>query len=360
MISCSCHLSNKKHALSTTHSITAASKHNLRLYKQQTEYNVDLIEIVEGSGTSILDDVKKIYREEFSEVLKEHNEGKRADRQIKDYLKYLSDNKKNDVAAEVILQIGDMEFWKDKSIEEWKLMTPLLKEQLEVFKAAVPEFKVASAVVHLDEKSPHIQVIGVPVAEGYQRGLKKQVAKTKIFNKERMEQIQDILHEHAEVIIKEHPEIFGDETLKPKEKGRNNDMSKECYIRMKQAEYEAISEDVSRLEDEKESLIQVKNEVSLETEKMINEAVDKIAESTLQKEFLQLAVEENSQSFWGKTISDVFKKFKEWWFKSRGIEVVEKTKTSIYERLKEAQKITDEHNAQRKIKPKKKEHGLER
>ena len=43
MISCSCHLSNKKHALTTTHSITAASKHNLRLYKKQTEYNVDLI-----------------------------------------------------------------------------------------------------------------------------------------------------------------------------------------------------------------------------------------------------------------------------------------------------------------------------
>ncbi|WP_405374774.1 hypothetical protein [Pseudobutyrivibrio sp.] len=43
--------------------------------------------------------------------------------------------------------------------------------------------------------------------------------------------------------------------LKPKEKGRNNDMSKEFYIRMKQAEYEVISADVSRLEDEKESLI---------------------------------------------------------------------------------------------------------
>lgn len=83
----------------------------------------------------------------------------------------------------------------------------------------------------------------------------------------------------------------------------------------------------------------MKNEVSLETEKMINEAVNKIAESTLQKEFLQLAVEENSQSFWCKTISDIFRKFKEWWFKSRRLEVVEKTKTSIYERLKEAQRL---------------------
>ena len=172
MISCSCHLSNKKHALTTTHSITAASKHNLRLYTQQSEYNVELIEIVEGSGTSILNDVKQIYKDEFSEVLKEYNEGKRADRQIKDYLKYVSDSKKNDVAAEVILQIGDKEFWGQKTIEEWKEMTPLLKEQLEAFKAAVPEFKVASAVIHFDESSPHMQVVGVPVATGYQRGSK--------------------------------------------------------------------------------------------------------------------------------------------------------------------------------------------
>lgn len=69
-----------------------------------------MIKIKEGSGTSILDDVKKIYKEEFSEVLKEYNEGKRADRKIKDYLKYVFNNKKNDIAAEVILQIGDIDF----------------------------------------------------------------------------------------------------------------------------------------------------------------------------------------------------------------------------------------------------------
>ncbi len=92
-----------------------------------------VIEIVEDSGTSILNEVKQIYEDEFSEVLKWYNEGKREDRQIKDYLKYVSDNKNNDTAAEVILQIGDKEFGGQKTIEEWKAMTPLLKEQLETF-----------------------------------------------------------------------------------------------------------------------------------------------------------------------------------------------------------------------------------
>ncbi len=53
-----------------------------------------MIKINEGSGTSILNEVKQIYKEDFSEVLKEYNEGKRADRQIKDYLKCVSNNKK--------------------------------------------------------------------------------------------------------------------------------------------------------------------------------------------------------------------------------------------------------------------------
>ena len=329
MISCSCHLSNKDHALTTTHSITAASKHNLRLYTKQTEYNVDLIEIVEGSGTSILDDVKKIYKEEFSEVLKEYNEGKRADRKIKDYLKYVSDNKKNDVAAEVILQIGDMEFWKDKSIEQWKAMTPLLKEQLEVFKATVPEFKVASAVMHLDEKSPHMQVVGVPIATGYQRGMKKQVAKTKVFNKERLEEIQDILHDHAEGLIKNHPEIFGDEKLKPKEKGRNNDMSKEFYIRCKQQQYEQLQAQVDILEEQRDNLVEEQKEVIKETNRIVSDAINKVADTEMKKEFIRYALLDEPKTKLGKIVSAAFREFKVWWEKTRKPEVRE----SIIERL---------------------------
>ena len=348
MISCSCHLSNKKHALTTTHSITTASKHNLRLYTQQSEYNVDLIEIVEGSGTSILDEVKQIYKDEFSEVLKEYNEGKRADRQIKDYLKYVSDSKKNDVAAEVILQIGDKEFWGQKTIEEWKAMTPLLKEQLEAFKAAVPEFKVASAVMHFDESSPHMQVVGVPVATGYQRGMKKQVAKTKVFTKERMEQIQDIIHDLSEKLIEEHPEIFGDETLKPKEKGRNNDMSKEFYIRMKQKQYEEISEEITKLEVERDNLIETQNEIINATDKMVDEVVEKMADTEMKKEFMRYALLDEPRTPIGKIVSTAFKKFKEWWEQERKPRIIDEKKESVLEKLRNYSNKRIDRNKEKK------------
>lgn len=350
MISCSCHLSNKKHALTTTHSITTASKHNLRLYTQQSEYNVDLIEIVEGSGTSILDEVKQIYKDEFSEVLKVYNEGKRADRQIKDYLKYVSDSKKNDVAAEVILQIGDKEFWGQKTIEEWKAMTPLLKEQLEAFKAAVPEFKVASAVMHFDESSPHMQVVGVPVATGYQRGMKKQVAKTKVFTKERMEQIQDIIHDLSEKLIEEHPEIFGDETLKPKEKGRNNDMSKEFYIRMKQKQYEEISEEITKLEVERDNLIETQNEIINATDKMVDEVVEKMADTEMKKEFMRYALLDEPRTPIGKIVSTAFKKFKEWWEYERKTKMLNETKESVLDKLTKYSECQNKKNLTKVIK----------
>ncbi|SEK57597.1 Plasmid recombination enzyme [Butyrivibrio sp. ob235] len=97
---------------------------------------------------------------------------------------------------------------------------------LDDVKEIVPEFKIASAVTHLDEDSPHMHVVGVPVATGYKRGLSKQVAKTKVFDQKRLETIQDQMHDFVEQQMKDHPEIFGDETLKPKEKGRNSDLSK--------------------------------------------------------------------------------------------------------------------------------------
>lgn len=84
-----------------------------------------------------------------------------------------------------------------------------------------PDFKVASAVVHLDELSPHIHLVGVPVASGYKRGPEKQVAKTKVFTQEALVMIQEQMHRFAQSQMEQHPEIFDNEELKKIEKGRD-------------------------------------------------------------------------------------------------------------------------------------------
>lgn len=63
-----------------------------------------------------------------------------------------------------------------------------------------------------------MHVIGIPVADGYEKGLSKQVAKTKIFTKERLSYLQDKMRENMEKGMELNRDVFGDLKLKEKEK----------------------------------------------------------------------------------------------------------------------------------------------
>ena len=77
-------------------------------------------------------------------------------------------------------------------------------------------------LVHLDEDSPHMHIVGVPVADGYKKGLSKQVSKRKVFTKDVLSRV--LQDELREVANKEVGEWFGEE-IKEKSKGRNHDLS---------------------------------------------------------------------------------------------------------------------------------------
>lgn len=259
----SLHLSNKGNAITSTSKLAGVSRHNLRQYKS-ANYDKDLIEILRGSPESILNDVREKYQEEFTAALVKYNEGKRADRQIFDYLKHVSDKKQTDVACEIILQIGDQEFWSDKTQEERREMSEIIKLQLSDLEELVPDFKICSAVIHYDEKSPHAHIVGVPVHEGYKKGLEKQVSKTKVFTPESLEMLQEKMRER----VKEHMkgrELFKGMELKEKEKGRNKDIPKKYLGEFYQKEAEAkeqLQSTKSELDNQRAELWQ--NEYKLE------------------------------------------------------------------------------------------------
>ena len=174
------HMSAKSHAVNTSGKVAQVSRHNLREY-ESAAYDRSQIEIIAGSDKSILDTVKDIYHAEFDAALERYNAGKRSDRQIDDYLEHVSKSR-SDVAAEIIIQVGDSDFWKDKSDLERRQMSYIYRDQLRALEKLVPEFKVASAVIHYDESSPHMHVVGVPVADGYKKGLERKIKKTKVFS----------------------------------------------------------------------------------------------------------------------------------------------------------------------------------
>jgi DNA repair exonuclease SbcCD ATPase subunit len=71
-----------------------------------------------------------------------------------------------------------------------------------------------------------MHVVGVPVHEGYKKGLNKQVSKTKVFTKDSLSMLQDKMRERVEDRMKDM-DIFKDMELKAKERGRNKDYRKE-------------------------------------------------------------------------------------------------------------------------------------
>lgn len=239
-ISYTAHVSNKKSAITSKSKLAAVAKHNLRKYKS-SDYSKDNIVIVYGTS-NLIDDVKTVYHKEFDEALEEYNKKQtRPDRRIEDYFEHVA-GKEQDMAVEIIIQIGDREFWK-----EYDDMKSYIKLSYEIILGELikrlPQFVVANAVVHLDEDSPHMHIVGVPVADGYKKGLSKQVSKRKVFTKEVLSQV--LQDELREVANKEVNDCFG-EQIKEKSKGRNHDLTVAEYKVAQETEHlEQIQEQVS-------------------------------------------------------------------------------------------------------------------
>ena len=239
-ISYTAHVSNKKSAITSKSKLAGVAKHNLRKYKS-SDYSKDNIFIVYGTS-NLIDDVKTVYHKEFDEALEEYNKKQtRPDRRIEDYFEHVA-GKEQDMAVEIIIQIGDREFWKeyDDMKSYIKLSYKIILDELI---KRLPQFVVANAVVHLDEDSPHMHIVGVPVADGYKKGLSKQVSKRKVFTKEVLSRL--LQDELREVANKEVNDWFG-EQIKEKSKGRNHDLTVAEYKVAQETEHlEQIQEQVS-------------------------------------------------------------------------------------------------------------------
>ena len=205
-------------AIQNAKDLSDVNKHNLRDYDNQRE----LIRTIYGSN-DIVNDVKELYLEEFEEAQIEYNNKQiREDRKIKDYFKKACELQ-NDIACEIIIELGDMDFWNDKD-EEYRLkMIDVYNEQVKDLIKIVPTFKIANATIHFDEISPHIHIIGVPIIENCTRGMKKQVGKSKLFTKNSLTEIQDKMRNAC---IKSYNKFYDANTrLKEKQKGRNQDIN---------------------------------------------------------------------------------------------------------------------------------------
>ena len=205
-------------AIQTAKDLSDVNKHNLRDYDNQTE----LIRTIYGTS-DIVNDVKQVYLDEFEQARIEYNNKQtRNDRKIDNYFTKVCESQ-NDIACEIIIELGDMDFWNDKSERYRFKMVDVYNEQIKDLTKIIPTFKIANATIHFDETSPHMHIVGVPVTTNCTRGMKKQVGKSKLFTKTTLAEIQDKMRNAC---IKSYNKFYDVNTrLKEKQKGRNQDIN---------------------------------------------------------------------------------------------------------------------------------------
>ncbi|MCI8365602.1 MAG: hypothetical protein HFG34_11750 [Eubacterium sp.] len=274
-VSYSAHISNGKSAINSKAKLSGVAKHNLRKYRSK-EYDRENIALLFGS-TNLLRDVKKVYKDTFTEALQQYNQKQtRADRRIDDYFEHVSE-KNQDMAVEIIFQCGDKDFWEyifsdtDKKKGNKENICKVYNALLEQLQKEMPDFKVANAVVHFDEASPHMHVVGVPIGRGFKRGLETKVSKRSVFTPKTLETVlQDSLRETANIQMLVYYDVF----VKSKQKGKNHDLTV--------AEYK-VQQETERLEkieagiDEKEDLLYDAFTRLTHTEKKAAEAENRLS-----------------------------------------------------------------------------------
>lgn len=148
-----------EYAIPNLKTLEKIDRHNNRKYhtsyRKELDLNLSKHNILIKGTDNLVEDVKKIYKDEFSQAVYNYNE-KQLDerRKIGDYFEKVCNDKQKNIATEIILQIGD---------------------------------------VNLDESSPHCHLIVVPVAKDLDRGMEKQVSLNKVLTRKNLAMLRGLL-----------------------------------------------------------------------------------------------------------------------------------------------------------------------
>lgn len=147
--------------------------HNLRKYHTP---NVDQQRTV-LNRVLVNQELQQVYHELFDEALERYNsKQKRADRKIKNYLQHVRSDKKTKEFHELVVQIGNKD---DVQNLDPNVLADMLQQYLADFETRNPQLKVFSAIIHMDEATPHLHLDYVGWSTGNKRGLDTRVAHDK-------------------------------------------------------------------------------------------------------------------------------------------------------------------------------------
>ena len=183
-------------------------KHNNRKYyvsyRKELDLSLSKHNILIKGTNNLVEDVKKIYKEEFDEAVFKYNEKQtREDRKIGDYFEKICNDKQKNIAMEIILQIGDVKDWENIPLEDRKKMADVFLNGTAIINSR--GLKVAHSILHLDESTPHCHLIVIPVAKGFKTGMEKQVSTRQILDKTGLAMLRGLLFKE---LLKKFNKVF--------------------------------------------------------------------------------------------------------------------------------------------------------
>lgn len=171
------------------HNAERVSYTNFDINREKSKENIELIPC-------------KSYRNRFNEITKEMkiDHDKRMETTRSDRRKTFEqavDTAKNDVACEFLFT-SDQEFFEGKTreeIQEWaETSLDFLKKDI-----GISEEKIIHASVHMDERTPHLHIVAVPIVKAYDGRRKAdtwQISRKKFIpTKDDLTRLQDIYNE---------------------------------------------------------------------------------------------------------------------------------------------------------------------
>lgn len=156
--------------------------------------------------------IKEVYQDVFQKSVDEYNKKqRRKDRRIKNFYSKMRKDKSYDTQKEFIVQVGKkgQQLSADPEQNE-RLQKLALKTYLDKFEETYPQLHIYSAVVHVDEASPHLHLAVVPEATGYKRGVAKKPSFSKALGITSQDDFKAFCEANRDLLQQSVQEVLGE------------------------------------------------------------------------------------------------------------------------------------------------------
>lgn len=234
----SLHISKGKHSITTLKHLEKIEKHNLRKFKNNDNKGY-ILELLKPEDVSLVESFKKHLDDKMKEAIIDYNSDKIPSRKIygiDDYIQKIENGRRQqNLAVEMIVGVGDRQMWQQEPFKsDRNNINKVFEGYVKHLQEKIPNFTLVSATIHQDEDTPHLHIVGIPLTETKQRGIKIKISKGAVFTKEKLIDLQKDVREYFEKGINENYKL--DEPFKfgEKQTGRNWDYTVAEFKKLKE------------------------------------------------------------------------------------------------------------------------------